>query len=984
MDFKKFQRGLFLLVVFAFRALAAEPEVDPKDFQSFPPVEPRDAIATFQIREGFRVELAASEPNIASPVALSFDEDGRMYVVEMRDYSEHRDESLGRIRRLEDTDGDGFYDKSVVFADKLPWPTAIICYNGGVFVGATPDILFLRDNDGDGKADERKVVFTGFGKGVERLNVQQLLNSFNWGIDNRIHGATGGNGGGVEQVASGGPTIRLGTRDFSFDPRTLTMRPETGGGQHGLSFDDFGRKFVTQNSSHIRMIVYEDRYIPTNISFTLPPAIIDIAKEGPAAEVFRISPEEPWRTIRTKWRVAGQVPGPIEGGGRASGYFTGATGVTIYRGDAYPPEFRGNAFIGDAGGNLVHRKIFHENGVLLEASRAPDELNREFLASRDTWFRPVQFANGPDGCLYVIDMYREVIEHPWSLPPNLKKLIDLDSGRDRGRIWRIIPENFKRPPLPKHSKASTEEIVKALKSPNGWTRDTASRLLFERNEKSIAWILEKEIINNEKASDASRAQAFNLLPEINPEHILACLPSPEDSTKIGIGLREIAIRQIERLSGPQQNSILNALDVRSYFAPRLIHQFAWTLSMINIPDRVDRLARIATTSDDQWIQSAIVIAARNDASALFNRLIDGSKITASVDLLSKLVTQLSPADRESALQKATQIKNRADAFKIASAILEANEQRKKPAGAAPSDHPLFKEAIAAVEKSPGTELSQQALNLLRFSNSPESEALFKTAFHRANSGALHVNDLSEIEPAFRGLMRNPKTAAATLWDEWNNLSVPVRQKLMDTLMSRGETHALVLDAIRSGKITRADLTATQTQTLRQHSNAAISRPALELLGKVDFDRAAVIERFRPALTQHGDLKEGAKQFATRCATCHRLAGQGNSVGPDLESVRGNGREYLLIHLLDPNREVNSRYVAYTAELKDGDSITGVLASETDSAITLLLSNAEQKTISRAQLKKLTASAQSLMPNGLEEGLDPAGLASLLDYVQSAK
>src|SRR2546421_6813317 len=178
---------------------ATEPAVDPKDLPRFPPVEPKDAIKTFTVKQGFKIELAAAEPLVVDPVAMAFDEDGHLFVVEMRDYSERREERLGRIRMLTDTDGDGKFDKATIYADKLPWPTAIICWDGGVFVGATPDIWFFRDTDGDGVADEKKVVITGFGSGTQRLNVQQLFNSFTWGLDNRIHGASGGNGGEVGQ-----------------------------------------------------------------------------------------------------------------------------------------------------------------------------------------------------------------------------------------------------------------------------------------------------------------------------------------------------------------------------------------------------------------------------------------------------------------------------------------------------------------------------------------------------------------------------------------------------------------------------------------------------------------------------------------------------------------------------------------------------------------------------------------------------------------
>jgi putative membrane-bound dehydrogenase-like protein len=450
------------------------------------PREPAEALATFQVVEGFRIEQVAAEPLVASPVAMAFDADGRLYVVEMRDYSEQDKERLGRVRLLEDSDGDGRFDKATIFADDLSWPTAVTCWDGGVFVGAAPVIHYLKDNDGDGKADERRVVYSGF----SRTNVQGLLNSFQWTLDNRIHGSASSNGGLVTRPdVADFKAVSVSGRDFSFDPRTLALRSESGGAQHGMTFDDWGRKFVCSNSDHIQMVMFEDRYLARNPAASAPSSRTSIAADGPQAEVFRTSPIEPWRIVRTRLRVTGKAPGPIEGGGRAGGYFTGATGTTIYRGDAWPAEFAGQSFTGDVGSNIVHRKILEPDGVGFVARRA--DKGREFVASSDNWFRPAQFANGPDGALYVIDVYREVIEHPASLPPEIKKHLDLTSGRDRGRIYRIVPNDFRARPPARLSKMSTEELIAQLESRNGWTRDTASRLVYERQDRAAIGPLER-------------------------------------------------------------------------------------------------------------------------------------------------------------------------------------------------------------------------------------------------------------------------------------------------------------------------------------------------------------------------------------------------------------------------------------------------------------------------------------------------------------
>src|SRR5687767_4381962 len=468
-----------------------------KDLPRYPAVAPERAIATWKVKPGFKLELAAHEPLVRDPIAITFDENGRMFVCEMIDYSEERDRTphLGRISMLEDKNGDGTYDTSTVFADNLAWPTGLIWANGGLFVGATPDIWRFEDKDGDGKAEVREKVFTGFGSGLPRLNVQALLNSFQWGQDNRVHvQSASGNRGKIKSLKRPDlPEQELATRDFWFDPRTYEFGFEAGGAQYGMSFDDYGRKFGCSNSDHLQYWVYDDRYAARNPFFTLPTARQSIAADGGAAEVFRISPDEPWRIIRTRWRIGGVVRGAVEGGGRVSGYFTGATGTTIYRGDAYGADFVNNSFTGDAGGQLVHRKKIHPNGVSLVGRRPDDEQGVEFAASSDTWVRVVNFANAPDGTLHICDMYREVIEHPWSIPEEIKKHLDLNNGNDRGRIYRIVPANtaWKRRGTVALGKAATVELVNTLEHENGWHRDTASRLLYERQDKSAVPLLAK-------------------------------------------------------------------------------------------------------------------------------------------------------------------------------------------------------------------------------------------------------------------------------------------------------------------------------------------------------------------------------------------------------------------------------------------------------------------------------------------------------------
>jgi len=484
--------ALFFLIPLLFPDTlpGEEPVADEKEMPRIPATEPDKVGATFEIRPGFEIKLIAHEPDVVDPIAISFDEDGRMFVIEMRGYSEHREDAKGRIRLLTDTNGDGMFDRSTVYADGLKWPTAVICYRGGIFVGATPEISYYKDTDGDGVADEKKIVFTGFGAGKEmHLNMQALFNSFRWGPDNRVWGATAANGGAITRPGDPGfQAVSLRGADFSFDPELLDLRPENGTAQYGMSFDSAGRRFVCSNSNHAIWVAYErERYLP-NPWMAMPKPLVTIADDGAAAPVFRISPDEPWRIVRTRWRVSKAVKGVVEGGGRVSGYFTAATGINVYWGDAFGEEFRNNIFVGDAGSNLLHRKIVVRKQGRSQpvATRPRDERGTEFLRSRDNWFRPVSSVNAPDGCLYLCDMYRETIEHPWSIPDGIKRFVDLDSGNDRGRIYRIQPVGHRLRKVPKLSQASDEELEALLSHPNDWHQTTARRLLYERGRAAPA------------------------------------------------------------------------------------------------------------------------------------------------------------------------------------------------------------------------------------------------------------------------------------------------------------------------------------------------------------------------------------------------------------------------------------------------------------------------------------------------------------------
>jgi putative membrane-bound dehydrogenase-like protein len=907
-----------------------------------PPTEATNALSTFQVRPGFRLELAAAEPLVMDPIAMSFDEDGRLYVIEMRDYSERRHMQLGRVRLLEDTDGDGGFDQSTIFAEDLPWPTAVICYDGGVFVGATPDIFFMKDTDGDKKADVRQLVFTGFGEGQERLNVQGLMNSFTWGLDNRIHGAAGLNGAKMRCVLNqSGKVLELRGKDFSFDPRNpKDFRAESGGGQHGLSFSDDGRKFVCHNSAHIKLVMYDDRYSARNPNYSMPPVLLDIPADGPAAEVYRISPDEPWRVLRTAWRVAGKVPGPIEGGGRASGYFTSATGITIYRGDAFPEDCRGDAFIADVGSNLIHRKKLYPNGVALVAKRAPDEEKSEFIASKDLWFRPVQFANAPDGCLYIADMYREVVEHPWSIPDAIKEQLDLNSGNDRGRIYRIAPEKFVRRKSVRLSQASTRELVATLEHPNGWHRDTAARLLYQRRDPAAVPELEKLFITSQKP--LARLHAFYALA--NPP-LANALADPDPR------VREHAVRKAQTID--------QLLPLAGDPSPRVRYQVAFALGDYHQKAKTDALAAIVRADpSDPWIHAAVLSSIKDEAVDLLK--------PAPPEFRKALLHQIGARNKRDETEKALPFLRDAE---IAYALAFAE-------GGGSVGAEIFGRAVK-VASDPQAADRLAAVKLIALGRSGEAQAMLLSLIHPG-----------EAEPiqrvAIAGLSKSPgSNVAARMVQQWSSLTPSVRADVLSLLLARPERVRVLLNAIASGAIQRNELSSSQTKFLLSHRDTDLRDEALLVLGKTQpAKRQEVIDQFTPALSLAGDTAKGKQIFNERCASCHRLGNEGYTLGPDLITVKSAGKEKLLLNIIDPNREILPNFTSYLVETKSDDSYIGIL-SESGAEVTIREAFGKETRVPRAKVRRIVSQSDSLMPEGLEAGLTAQAMADLLEFLSSA-
>ena len=1003
------------LVVFGLFQISIIAQESAKSKQSFadelpriPPKEPREALATIQVKEGYEMELAAVEPLVRGPVAMSFDENGRMFVVEMCDYSEEDKDFLGNVRLLEDTDNDGRYEKSTLFAHHLSWPTGVICYDGGVFVAAAPDIWYCKDTDGDGQADIQKQVFTGFG----RQNVQGLLNSFCWGLDNRIYCQTSSSGGKV--ITPSAPerdAIVLNGRDFSFDPKTLGLRPESGGGQHGMSFDDWGRRFACSNSDHLQLHLYADRYASAKNNIALPPSRQSIAADGPQAAVYRISPVEPWRTVRTRLRVTNQVPGAIEGGGRSSGYFTGATGATIYRGNAFPDEMHGFAFVCDVGSNLIHRKKLTERGTSIVGERIDKE--SEFIASSDIWFRPVQFANAPDGTLYVADFYREVIEHPKSLPEEIKQHLDLTSGRDRGRIYRVVPAHFKRPPNPKLRDATIQELIKTLEHTNGWHRDTASRLLYER----LVLNGNAEVVRK-AAEELSRFAKSSLSPlaRIHALGVLASIGAGQGAAVSALDdlhprVREWAIRWSEdaKLDSPQIIEKLLALGNDP--DPKVRLQLGLSLSRMSLKEK-DRIAiairLIALSQEDKWLNAASLNAIGGNAIIALELIGagqggqigdsvtnqtgagQGGKPSSVWQSVARLAGTQATSDQLELLDK--QIGNMPKSEQTRQLCIGLINALQSRFNDAPSREKTFaklpklslertklvRDARArCLDQTATLEQKIESIELLRWEQLDDDISML--------AGLLDQRVPQPVqEAATRTLMQYQSLEVAKrIFTVWPSLSPRLRLSASDVILSRTSWIDAMLERAGQGGFALTDLDPARLAILRNHKDPKIKQSvALAMKSSNIGNRKEVLERYQASISMQGDKIRGKQIFTKSCSACHRLESVGYELAPNIAAYKFRGAEAILQNVIEPNREVNPQYVNYTVLTNDDRIVTGMISNESETSVTLLKGESVSETVARTDIAEMRSSKLSLMPEGLESQIDELGMSDLIAYILS--
>ena len=1016
---------------------------EPKKAEFPPPKSPEEALAAFHTKVAWSVELAAAEPLVVDPVAIDWGADGKLWVVEMRDYPMGLPESSvapearrgkrgpppphvggyrpgGRIKFLEDLDGDGKYDQATVFLEGLPFPTGVTAWGKGVLVCAAPDIIYAEDTDGDGKADVVTKLFTGFAT----ENYQARVNSLSLGLDNWLYGANGLIGGRIRHVGQASrlsppgilpdqslrseksrpesgkaPPIDISGRDFRMHPDTGQFEPAAGLTQQGRVRDDWGNWFGCDNSTLLWHYPLPDHYVRRNPH--VPP---------PEPRVFVPADSDPNQLFPTS-RILERFNDP-----GAAGRTTSACGLCIYRDDLLGTNYYGNAFVCEPVHNLVHRLVLRSDGVTFKAYRAPDEEQNEFLSSKDNWFRPVQARTGPDGALWIVDMYRFVVEHPRWIPPERLAKLDVRAGDDKGRIYRVYPSGKKLRPIPDLTKLSTTALAYELKTHNGTVRDLIHLELVRRNDPEAVETLERiagsATLPAQVQPDELRfSQNFNAAARLQALCILGALKKlPDNHALGGLGdgdpaVRRHAIRLCEAaLRAPSGFQLMDRLCGMASDPDRGVrYQLALSLGECQNPIVAQPLGELLLANlEDKWMRAAVASSsARFPAEILkyiLTRVPAAPDSAARREVIDHLIATAAGSEREQALDEMlpliappegrpvepwqlTALGSLLDSLRRAGRnvnSLSSSSSAEARAAVARIKQALA-DAVAVAQNESVDEATRAAAIALLGRNHGQSNAdldLLRKLLAPETPGRLQTAALEALART-----RNPKVPELLLAD-WNHDSPSLRNAILGALLARDEWIGGLLDAIEKRVVAPAEIPPVNRQRLLKHGNELIRKRASALLaGNPSGSRAEVLAKYQSVMNLTGDPGRGEAAFAKACSTCHAFGGQGHAVGPDLTAFRAKSPQDFLVAILDPNAAIEPRFINYQIETKDGRSLSGVVKAETSTSLTLAQSGGLEEKILRNDIAEIKASGLSLMPEGLEQSMTPQELADLIAYVK---
>ncbi len=946
---------------------------------------PEDARRAFRVAPGLRVELAAAEPQAVDPVAIAFDEQRRMYVVENRGYPDPMDgksaPAIGRVALLEDRDGDGRYETRHEFATGLTYPNGVLPWRGGVFVTCAPDIYYLKDTDGDGVADVRRVVLTGFN--VTRT-AQIRVSHPTLGLDGKVYVTSGLNGGKVTSPDHPGrAAVSFNVADGRFDPETLEFESLGGRGQFGLSFDAYGRRFISSNRHPVMQVVLEPSWLRRNPQLAFAESVQNVSKAEAEAVVWPVS-----RARVTADFIPSLMSKPH------TGTFTSASGVLVFGGTGLGAGFDGNVFICESAQNLVQRQVMRPDGATFRSE--PAARGAEFLASTDTWFRPVSLANGPDGALYVVDMCRREIDHPAYVPEESRGRLDFASGGDLGRIWRLVGGDSRASGAPD---LSTTGLVGALESPQAWWRELARRLLIERSE--TAAVEATEQVATKSSRPEARVQALWALEgmgKLRGAVVEAALRDPVAGVReqaVALAGRRLAV---DPALGMRLVSLADDPDARVRFCAAL-ELGSWADERA-----VAALASIALRDGaDRWTRGAVLSGVGGRVEG-FRAAVSARRAQAPAEAVGPVMEELGRLVGASSSLAAAgawlaeacgagkEERWRIPAvFGLAEGLRARPESKGKAASAALSSVAEAGPGAAALERFLAEAAATAADPSAPMATRTAAIALLGHASFERGMGALGAlldpRQAPELQlQLVRALEKAGDPRGAELLAEpmrWSRYTPQVREAAVAALASKPAMTKVLFAAIERGGIQPTEVSSVRRSQLMKHADAGVKAAATRLFQTLEGgDRMAVYRDHKAVLAAPAQADRGAPVFTRACSACHSFRGAGGKVGPDLTGMRSQPGDALLLHILVPNYEVVPAYQAITVTLQDGRSVSGCVTAETDASLTLRTASGGEETVLRGAVAATASTGVSLMPDGLEQTMTREELADLIAYLKS--
>ncbi|MBI4664338.1 MAG: c-type cytochrome [Verrucomicrobia bacterium] len=949
----------------------------------------------FAVEPGLRIELVAAEPLVVDPVAFAFDEQRRLYVVECRGWPDKMDGKRtkeGKIVLLEDVDGDGRYDKRTEFADGLTYPNGIMCWRGGVFVTCAPDIFYFKDTSGDGVADIRKVVLTGFDdkKYLAARTSHPIL-----GLDGKVYITSGlKSGGKVQSPEHPERPVVTYTTDARFDPDTFEFEAIGGRSQYGMCFDSFGRRFIVANREPVLQVMMEPAYLKRNPFLSFAGTIQEVSDTQGKAKVRPIS-----RAVVTADYNPRSMSAPH------AGTFTSACGLVIFGGSGLTPEHSGDAFICEPAQNLVQRQALRSAGTTFRS--APRYTDKEFLASTDTWFRPVFLGGGPDGALYVVDMHRREIDEFAAMPQELRGVLDYESGKNAGRIYRIVREPHRAEKLG----GALADLCRALDSPNAWWRERAQRLLFERADPAAVPLLTKMAV--EAKLPEARTLALWILRHqrrLSSATIAAALRDPHAGVREqGVKLAAGALPVAPELAGP-------VLALGTDPDAHVRFECALALGSFDDPRALPVLAAIAVRDGENlWARTAVLsgIGTRiPEFLAAINRVRDVNPAGyaevmgdlgrifgagASLDACRRFLTQVLIGGGNSgwgwpaALGLADGLRERrgAGAKGAANPLAALLAENGEVSAAAALEDFFHRAREFAVNDQMPTSQRVSAIAVLRYADLEDVGSTLEALLDARQAPEIQLQAVRTI-----GDFGDPRGARLLVQQQnWIHFTPQIRATIIAVLGARDFRRAgtagarpqmaeVLFSAIRSGVIKPLEVSSSERSRLLEDTDAVIRNQAETVFQRlVGGDRMEVYRAYRDILKVRADAARGQSVFMRACSACHMYEGAGGKVGPDLTGIRNQPADALLLHILVPNFEVVPNYQSLTISTQDGRMLTGWPSAESDTSVTLRTALGADEAILRKNIASLEATGTSLMPDGLEQTMTRAELADVIAYLR---